>query len=54
MALSLKKDRHGSPCDVLIISGVGTTGLNITAANVVIFAVCFFSHFMMFNSDSDS
>jgi SNF2 family DNA or RNA helicase len=43
MAFSSKKDRRGNPCNVLMISGVGTTGLNITTANVVIFAVCFFS-----------
>ncbi|KAF8322922.1 P-loop containing nucleoside triphosphate hydrolase protein [Cantharellus anzutake] len=35
---SSKQDRRGNPCHVLIISGVGTTGLNITTANVVIFA----------------
>ncbi len=40
MAFSSKEDRNRKSCQVLIISGVGTTGLNITTANVVIFAVC--------------
>ncbi|KAF8344099.1 P-loop containing nucleoside triphosphate hydrolase protein [Cantharellus anzutake] len=34
---SSKQDCRGNPCHVLIISGVGTMGLNITTANVVIF-----------------